>query len=115
MKKTPMENLTAEEKKILTELKDNLRKTLAGKLAAFKLYGSKARGDYDYKSDIDVAIIVDGLTREMKNQIYDMVADIELKYLTPLSTLVVSKENFELLKKHERMIALDIEREGISL
>lgn len=110
-----MENLTAEEKKILTELKDNLRKTLAGKLAAFKLYGSKARGDYDYKSDIDVAIIVDGLTREMKNQIYDMVADIELKYLTPLSTLVVSKENFELLKKRERMIALDIEREGISL
>lgn len=115
MKKTPMENLTAEEKKILTELKDNLRKTLAGKLAAFKLYGSKARGDYDYKSDIDVAIIVDGLTREMKNQIYDMVADIELKYLTPLSTLVVSKENFELLKKRERMIALDIEKEGISL
>lgn len=115
MKKTPMENLTTEEKKILIELKDNLRKTLAGKLAAFKLYGSKARGDYDYKSDIDVAIIVDGLTREMKNQIYDMVADIELKYLTPLSTLVVSKENFELLKKRERRIALDIEREGISL
>ncbi|MBI5874642.1 MAG: nucleotidyltransferase domain-containing protein [Deltaproteobacteria bacterium] len=110
-----MENLTAKEKKILTELKDNLRKTLAGNLAAFKLYGSKARGDYDYKSDIDVAIIVNGLTREMKNQIYDMVADIELKYLTPLSTLVVSKENFELLKKRERRIALDIDREGISL
>ncbi|OGQ47827.1 MAG: nucleotidyltransferase [Deltaproteobacteria bacterium RIFCSPLOWO2_02_44_9] len=110
-----MENLTKKEKKILTELKDNLRKTLAGKLVAFKLYGSKARGDYDYKSDIDVAIIVNGLTREIKNHTLDIVADIELKYLTPISTLVISKENFELLKKRERRIALDIEREGISL
>jgi hypothetical protein len=44
-----------------------------------------------------------------------MVADIEVKYLTPLSVLVLSEADFELLKKRERRIAFDIEKEGILL
>jgi hypothetical protein len=44
-----------------------------------------------------------------------MIADFELKYLTPLSTLVLSDDDFEFLKKRERRIALDIEKEGILL
>jgi len=108
------EIFSCEEKVVLRELKDNL-KGLAGDRIRLVLFGSRARGDYDSESDIDIAIIVRGLTREAKNQILDMVADIELKYLTPLSTLVLSEDDFEFLKKRERRIALDIENEGIPL
>jgi predicted nucleotidyltransferase len=103
------------EEKILIELKNNLKEFLGDNMIGLTLYGSRARGDYDDESDIDIAIIVRGLTRELKNQILDMVADIEIKYLMPLSTLVISEEDFEFLKKRERRIALDIEREGIQL
>jgi predicted nucleotidyltransferase len=103
------------EEKILIELKNNLKEFLGDNMIGLTLYGSRARGDYDDESDIDVAIIVRGLTRELKNQILDMVADIEIKYFMPLSTLVISEDDFELLKKRERRIALDIEREGIQL
>ncbi|MBI3752540.1 MAG: nucleotidyltransferase domain-containing protein [Deltaproteobacteria bacterium] len=85
------------------------------RIVKFVLYGSRARGDYDRESDIDIAIVVRGMTRELKNRILDAVCDIELKYLTPLSTLVFSEENFEFLKSRERRIALDIEREGIPI
>jgi hypothetical protein len=39
--------------------------------------------------------------------------EIETKYLTPLSTLILSKDEFERLKIRERRIAIDIENEGI--
>lgn len=106
---------TYEESRALKELKDSLRRHLGERAAKLILYGSKARGDYDNESDIGIAIIVQGLTRDLKNQILDMVADIEVKHLTPLSVLVLSEEDFELLKKRERRIAFDIEKEGILL
>src|SRR3989304_5171666 len=73
---------------------------------------AKSRGDYDNKSDIDVAIIVRSLTRNLKNQILEKIAEIEFKHLVPISTLVLSEDEFENLKRLERRIALDIEREG---
>ncbi|MEW6095069.1 MAG: nucleotidyltransferase domain-containing protein [bacterium] len=101
---------------VLTELKDTLKGFLGKRLVRLLLYGSKARGDYDdNESDIDIAIIVRGLTREIRNQILDLVADIEVKHFTPLSTIVFSEKDFEILKKRERRIALDIEKEGILL
>jgi len=114
-RRSPSNFLTIQETEALKELKSTLKEFLDNKIVKFVLYGSKARGDYDPESDIDVAIIVKGMTRQLKNQILDKVAEIEFKYCTPLSTLVLSEEDFEDLKKHERRIALDIEREGIEL
>jgi predicted nucleotidyltransferase len=103
------------EEKELKELKEILQGLLGDRMLRITLFGSRARGDYSNDSDIDVAIIVRGLTRELKNKILDRVAEIELKYLTPLSTFVLSEDEFNHLRKKERRIALDIEREGVPL
>ena len=108
-------NLTFEENKALTQLKEALIKILDSRLIIFSLYGSKAKGDYDRESDTDIAIVVRGLSKKEKKQVINLIADIELKYLTPLSPIVLSEEEFEFLKKRERRIALDIEREGMPL
>jgi predicted nucleotidyltransferase len=100
---------------ILRDLKRSLKSFLGDQLVSIVLFGSMARGDYHDASDIDVAIIVRGLTRRLKGQILDEVAELELEHHTPLSVLVFSEEEFNHLKKRERRIALDIEREGISL
>jgi predicted nucleotidyltransferase len=100
---------------ILRELKRFLESLLGDKLVSMVLFGSMARGDYHDESDMDVAVIVHGLTRRLKGQILDEVAELELEHHMPLSVLVFSEEEFDHLKKRERRIALDIEREGISL
>lgn len=100
---------------VLVELKGRLNELLGEGTARLVLYGSQARGDYDSGSDLDVAIIVPSLTRELKNRILATVADLEIERLAPLSALVLSEEDFESLKKKERRLALDIEREGIVL
>ena len=99
----------------LKDLKESLRRLLGDRLLKIVLFGSRARGDSDQDSDYDVAVIVRGLTIELKHQILDRVAEIELEYLTPLSILVLSEVEFERLKAKERRIALDIEREGIPI
>ena len=106
--------LSAEEKIVISGLKDALKK-IAGDRFKMILFGSKARGDYSQESDVDIAIIIPGLTRKLKDKILDEVAEIELQHLMPLSTLVISEDDFVFLKKRERRIALDIEKEGIPL
>jgi len=100
---------------ILRELKRSLESFLKDQLVSMVLFGSMARGDYYNESDIDIAIIVHGLTRKLKGRILDEVAELELKHHKPLSVLVLSDEEFNHLKKRERRIALDIEGEGIPL
>jgi len=100
---------------ILIELKKSVQKIAGDRLVKMVLYGSRARGDYNEESDTDIAIIIRGLSRELKSRILSQVADIEFDYLRSLSTLVISEEDFNLLRNRERRIAFDIEREGIVL
>jgi len=100
---------------ILVDLKKSLQEITGNRLIKMVLYGSRARGDFSEDSDTDIAIVIRGLSPEMKRRMLSRVADIEFEYLRSLSTLILSEEDFLLLKKRERRIAIDIEREGIPL
>jgi predicted nucleotidyltransferase len=100
---------------ILVDLKNRIQEVTGDHLIKMVLYGSRARGDFSEDSDTDIAIVISGLSPEMKHCMLSCVADIEFEYLRSLSTLIVSEEDFLLLKKRERRIAFDIEREGIPL
>jgi predicted nucleotidyltransferase len=108
--------LTDEEvRTTLTSLKERLRSLLGSAMLKLMLFGSRARGDADPDSDVDIAIIVRGCDSRMKDRILNTVAAVELEQGVPLSTLVLSEEDYERLLERERRIALDIEREGMEL
>jgi predicted nucleotidyltransferase len=107
--------LGIETDKVLKELKDLMENQLGDRLVKMVVFGSRARGDFDAESDTDIAIIVRELSRQLKYQILDTVAEIEMKFIIPLSVMVFSENEFERLKKRERRIALDIEKEGIPI
>lgn len=86
-------------KSTLQELKGRLKNLLGDQLVNIVLFGSIARGDYHNQSDIDLAVIVRGLTRKQKHQILDKVAELELEHLMPISLVVFSEDDFNLLKK----------------
>jgi uncharacterized protein len=48
-------------------------------------------------------------------KIIDIVVDAEVKNFVVISSLVLSKDDFNLLLERERRIALDIQKEGIDL
>ena len=110
-----MQHLTAQEIEVISDIKSALSNLLGDHAFRFILFGSKARGDFDANSDLDLAIIVDGLDRTLKRAIYDAIADVELKHLNPVSALVLSSDDFGGLVARERRIALDIMNEGVAL
>jgi hypothetical protein len=84
-----------------------------GRLRFVRLFGSWARGEADEDSDVDVAVVVQGLTRdEWRVAVADAV-EVELESGVTLSPFVVSGEHFDLLRSRERKIAADIEEQGI--
>ncbi len=93
----------------LADLKARLTSLLGPALLKLLLFGSRARGDADPDSDIDVAVIVRGLDPALKRRILTEVAEVEIDHLMPLSTLILSEEELRRLKERERRIALDIE------
>ena len=62
---------------------------------------------------MDVAVVVEGLTRNEWRDAVGDAAEVELATQTTLSPFVVSGEHFDLLLQRERRIARDILQEGI--
>lgn len=84
------------------------------RLKAVRLFGSAARYTASEHSDVDVAIIVEELTRLEWNLAIGETSEISLRFDVPLAPFVVSAAHFELLLSRGRSIARDILGEGIS-
>ena len=92
-----------------------MTRSLGADLVHLRLFGSRARGDAERDSDLDVALIVRNLDRTRRRRILDQVAEIELEWLATISLLLLAEEDYLDLKQLERRIALDIERDGVEL
>ncbi len=77
------------------------------------LYGSKARGDYEEESDIDLLFISDSaLPREKKSEIYDVVYEIEVDHDVIASVVFISEPDFRSKESH---FLRQVKKEGITL
>jgi len=102
------------EEKILNELKESLLKRFPGRIKLVRLFGSKARGDYDGESDTDLLIVVDEADPQLIREIDDIDYEISEKYdfQTLNSILVMSEEKYSHLNTS---FIRNIQREGIDL
>ena len=79
----------------LQELVPGLRKIYGDLIDRVILYGSTARGTQTEESDVDVAILLhSGGTKEMREQMLDLVVDFELACGKVLSVLCIDYEKF---------------------
>ncbi len=109
------ELLTAKEAEALTQFKIAIEKELGSEILEFIFFGSRARGEGREYSDLDIMVLLREEKKIFTDKIYDVAGDIFLDYDVDISPLVMSEGYFNWLKGIERAIALDIEREGISL
>lgn len=79
------------------------------------LFGSRARGEGDEGSDIDILVLVDAVTIERKHAVWDIACDVLLETAIDISPLVMDEGRFDGLRRRERLLAQEIDREGIPL
>lgn len=116
MQTASLQGLVSEvETRALDRLVEMLRQRFGARLREVRLFGSTARGERHEESDIDVAVIVDKLDWREKRELYGWPFDIMMETGVYLSPVAWSTADFQCLLDGERLIALDVRREGIQL
>ncbi len=125
--------LSPTEKKALAELKEKIKEKYPE--AGIILYGSKARGDYNENSDIDLMIIIKDehqinksisfeeleklyflpVDKKVKNEILDILTDIQVKYCVSIDFQVKNKSYVETNLAGVVPLYRNIRKEGVEL
>jgi uncharacterized protein len=80
-----------------------------------RIFGSKARGDFDNDSDIDLMIMVPTKTREMAQLIDQDVFETNLEFEAAISTILFSREEIECGPMSESPLYKRIVAEGVPI
>ena len=90
-----------------------LRARFGERLRDLRVFGSYARGDWGPDSDVDVLVLVDGLSRTERRAAFDVSEEVYFDRLVHLAPLVLSIDEYQTLRAREYLIASEIERDGI--
>lgn len=107
--------LNPTEKKALNEFSSLIKKALNENLFDLKLFGSKSTGRFHNESDIDVLIIVNQRNEEVMNSISDILLDVELKYASRISPVVLTTTEFFKNQQHQTLFYHEVSRDGVTL
>ncbi|HEX7670731.1 MAG TPA: nucleotidyltransferase domain-containing protein [Polyangiaceae bacterium] len=101
----------------LTRFRTALGERFGERLREVRLFGSQARGEANEDSDVDVFVSVDGLTGAERSEILTLAyhADLAGEEDVLLSPLAYSTEQADELRRRERRLLRDIDREGVAL
>lgn len=111
-------HLPSHERAALRALVDRLGKRYGDDLRRVVLFGSKARGDSDTESDLDILMVVrmtDRGYRAYWNEIVDMAWDIELAHGVVISLIIKDENGYAKMREQPLLLARNIEQDGIVL
>jgi predicted nucleotidyltransferase len=110
-------NLPAPVTETLDRFRTLLEQRFGARLGEFRLFGSWARGDANEDSDVDVLVVVAGLTSAERQEVYELAytADAPNEWLVLLSPLVYSKEQAVCMREGGRRLFRDIDQQGVAL
>ncbi len=112
-------HLAENERQALAALVDRLSQRYGDGLLRVVLFGSKARGDADEESDLDVLVVVTQILDEVywqhRRAIIKETCDLELEYGVVFSLLIQDAPEYAQMRQWNLLINRNIERDGIAL
>ncbi|MGE5343172.1 MAG: nucleotidyltransferase domain-containing protein [Candidatus Omnitrophota bacterium] len=101
-------------KKLLVETRTEMQKIYRNRFKEMILFGSYARGDFREGSDIDIVLLLDGLTDDYseREKYFPFICRLSLEYDTVISVIPFDYQEFN----HKRTpLILNVQREGVHL
>ena len=107
--------LAPNERAALADYLAQLRTTCGDRLLRVMLFGSKARGDSEPESDIDILVVLRGELDGLKDRLADLSYDISLNYGVVVSDFVVGERRYDWMSRHNEPLLSEVMREGVEL
>ncbi|KAF0118100.1 MAG: DNA polymerase beta domain-containing protein region [bacterium] len=101
------------DKRIAEELKKRLSEVV--QIVDVKVFGSRARGDADEFSDLDIFLEVESLDRRLKELIFDTVWEVGFENHLVISPLIFTRDEIENTPLRSSPIVKNIAEEGIGI
>ncbi|MEW6402990.1 MAG: nucleotidyltransferase domain-containing protein [Chloroflexota bacterium] len=113
--KPALNKLSEVERSAVLDFLSRLHSMYGGKLHRAMLFGSKARGAGTADSDIDVLLIVEDETWQIRDEICAISADVSLKYDVLLDARVIGEARWQYMSEIRAGLYQNISNEAISL
>ena len=105
--------MTPRDLEIAAELRRRLAEVVP--LLDFRIFGSRARGDADEYSDLDVFIKVERIDRKVRERIEDVIWQVGFNNFIVISPLIFTRDEIENTALRSSAIVKNITEEGVSL
>jgi len=102
-----------EDFRVARELKGRLSSLVD--LLDFKVFGSRARGDADEYSDMDIFFEVESLDSALKDRISEIVWEVGFNNYTVISPLIFTRDELENSPLRSSPIVMVIAEEGVAV
>jgi predicted nucleotidyltransferase len=103
--------MTDKDFSIASELKNRLASAVS--LVDFRVFGSRARGDADEYSDMDVFVEVERLDKGQKERILDIAWEVGFENFMVIAPLIFSRDELENSALRSSPIVKAINSEGV--
>jgi predicted nucleotidyltransferase len=103
------------ERDALREFCAAVRALFGPRIRELALFGSRARGEGNDESDLDVVVVIDGLTSAEGRSVAHLAGDVLTHHDVLLSPFAVSTAHMTHLRERERLIAREIARDSLPL
>ena len=104
--------ISSEDRELLDAFARRVR--LVAPSAAIWAFGSRARGSADPESDLDLCVVVQEATRDLREFVYRSAWEIGFEHGRLLAPVILTAENFERGPMSASTLVANIRREGVA-
>jgi predicted nucleotidyltransferase len=110
-----MPYLSEKEMKVVRAFCADVRKALGDNVVSITLFGSRARGEGNEESDIDLYVLLKKYDMDILEVICDILVDYQLEYDMRLAPLPFSVDEYEANKAMGSPFLRELEADGIRI
>jgi predicted nucleotidyltransferase len=112
---SPLSHLMPNERSAITGYIAQIREHYPERILSVMLFGSKARGDADAESDIDLLVLVDEESNSFRSALWRIASDVSLEHNVVLSVRVYAQARWAESQRMRLPLYRAIVADGIPL